>query len=341
MLLRKRLTTISDWGTIEDLDDSQIDRLRVAIDSLEPVDPQFSPLRLFRGDSKGNLKRQLLRDASSWAGDDILYARLFYFGEKAHHFSLDDDDAIAQRNWLTNIADAGPGTFHWLFDKIHRVVGYRYQRVQTFCAENVEFAGYFGNSRCKSDLLSRVSRCGPVQRSLIRDYYLYFLHTYGRRGVRDQSLLISASESLSQARRFRDRTQENVVMYIFVPGGFNRYAVSSHLGGHRLRAVRTAGLPLYRANTGLYSEQREVALRGAIFPQLILGVDDRDQNRFVVNPHLLRMYSSTISRIRSEGIWIDQNGFELLINETGYRRYASVDPRGRYRGYPLGPFRIS
>jgi hypothetical protein len=336
LLLRKGLCTISDWGGIVDLEPAEVERLQSAINCLEPAHPRFSPLRLFRGESKGNLKRQLLGDAT-WAGDEILYARLFYFGEKAHHFSLDDDRAIARRNWLRGIADARRDTFEWLFDNVHRVAGYQYRRIRKFREDNPEFAAYFGDAGSKSDFLGRVSQCHPIRRPQIRDYYLYFLHTFGRRGVREQSLLVSTSESLPQARRFRDRADDNVILYIFLPALFGRYAVSSHSGGHRSRVVRNAGLPLYRANTGLYPQQREISLRGAVFPQFILGVDDCAQNRFIVNPHLLRMYRDSIPRIARNGIWIDQTGFDLHVRETGYMRYTSVHPPGRYRGHTLGP----
>ncbi|HLL47312.1 MAG TPA: hypothetical protein VK399_11425, partial [Longimicrobiaceae bacterium] len=104
-----------------------------------------------------------------------------------------------------------------------------------------------------------------------------------------------------------------------------------------LQAVFAMGTPRYRRNSGLYPEQKEYGLRGAVFPQLILGVHDQPSDRFVVNPHLLTMYASGLANLPRHGIWIDQANFEQVIKETGFLRYGAVDPGGLYHGYRRDP----
>jgi hypothetical protein len=100
-------------------------------------------------------------------------------------------------------------------------------------------------------------------------------------------------------------------------------------------AIIKMNTPRYKRNHGLYPEQKEYGLRGAVFPQLILGVHDQLSNRFVVNPHLLNMYDSSIMKIPQRGIWIDQTSFNLIIRQTGYLRFAELDSEGSYHGRGL------
>ena len=323
-----RLVTLTEWGALEDLDHASYRKFRFALDQVRSAERM---LCLYRGESKGNLRKQLFGNQDLDLPDNILYLRLFYFGEKARHFSQDDDEAIARRTWLRSIGDAEPSTFEWIFDRIHRIVGYKYKRVRHFCSLNPKFALYFGDPSNKRHFIACVGRAGQMDRALIRDYYLYFLHTFGRRGIHSESFLISASRSLKVATRFRDKRDENVVLYLFTPPPKRRYAVSSHIARLNYRVVSKAGLPGYSRGTGLYAEQEEVALRGAIFPQLILGVSDRARDRFVVNPHLLRMSEQTIARIDRRGIEIDQRDLELLIHQTGFHRYVELSRAGEYQ----------
>ncbi|HEU0014783.1 MAG TPA: hypothetical protein VFQ45_13940 [Longimicrobium sp.] len=286
------------------------------------------PLLVYRGASKNLLRRQLFSARDLDHFDEYLFARLFYFGEKARHFSLDDDEAVVRRNWLRSVTDVSPKTFEWLFDQLHRIVRYRYRRVRAFCSENPTLAAYFSERSHRRDFVRRVALVSRPMRALIRDYYLYLLHTYGRKGVHAQTMLISASLELRQASKFKDRADENVVLYLFVPRGNSRFTVSSFT--RPPKCLRMIGLPQYSPNTGLYAEQQEIALRGAVFPQRILGASDRTSGHFIVNPHLLQMSPGQLKEMPRAGIPINQDDFDLLVRETGYLGYAHATPEGRF-----------
>ena len=92
------------------------------------------------------------------------------------------------------------------------------------------------------------------------------------------------------------------------------------------------GGPLYNRNSGLYPEQKEYGFRGAIFPQLILGIHDQTTDQFIVNPHLLAMNGGNLETLSRSGIQIDQSDFENLIPQTGFRRFGLLDEDGLYHG---------
>jgi len=333
-VLSKHVTTVSEWGMLRELDGYEHEMVRRAIEVISPI-ADGAPLRLYRGESKTNLRRQLLPPLAADLPDDLLYTRLFLFGEKARHFSRDSDEALRGRRWLRYISDTTSDTFAWLFDQIHRIIRYRYNHVQRFRADNPEFAVFFSDPQSKSEFRRRALGLFPTCRAHVRDYYLYFLHTYGRKGIDRETPLVSTSEARSQARRFQGRGKEGVLLYIFLPSRYRRNAVSSRVGPAFDSAVRRSGLPTYQPGAELYAKQREVALRGAVFPQYIFGVEDNATNQFIVNPHLLQMRLEDIVGITRHGIAIDQRAFDLLIRETGFYRYVRAERRGRLTGLPI------
>jgi hypothetical protein len=323
-VLSKHVTTVSECGMLRELNYHEHDLVRRAADAISGS-TDLAPLRLYRGESKTNLRRQLLPSSVADIPDYLLYSRLFLFGEKARHFSRDTDDAIVQRPWLRGITDTRAATFEWLFDRIHRIIGYRYRRVQRFRRENPEFTAFFSDPALKAEFRRRVMKLFQTGRAQVRDYYLYFLHTYGRKGIDRETLLVSTSECRTQAKRFQGRGDQGVLLYIFLPRRYLRNAVSSRLG----RAAEFAGLPSYHPGADLYAKQREVSLRGAIFPHYIFGVEDNATKQFIVNPHLLQMPQPFVTQIHRRGIKVDQRAFEPLFHESGFYRSVIGGRAGR------------
>ncbi|WP_157222073.1 hypothetical protein [Chromobacterium haemolyticum] len=330
-----KLVSIGEYGGLEPLTLKQRNRLLTTIEILLHPRTYPCPLFLYRGDSKNNLRAQLFSSTSDWRPDNELYSRIFFFGQKARHFWMDPTRETKARNWLRNLHDDSMHTFTWLFSKIGQVLSSRERRVKNFCKENHLFAEYFKNPANEQDFLTKTQSLPPRLRQRARDYYLYCLHTYGRRGIHEQTLLVSTTSDINVARNFRHHDGENVITYLFVPSPYSKYCVSSRLLPQDYTMIREAGTPSYKRNSGLYPEQKEYGLRGAVFPQLILGIHDLRSNEFIVNPHLLAMYESGILNLRHYGIWIDQTNFEVLIKQTGFLRFGELDEDDFYHGHDL------
>lgn len=295
-----------------------------------------TPLLLYRGDSKKHLRKQLFIDPGTQNPDGQMYAKLFYFGQKARHFWMEKDRDIHQREWLKGVWDHSDTTFAWLFKEIRRVLKYSYRRVKRFCDENPALSEYFNDESNGTDFIAQVMQESPKKRQIIRDYYLHLLHTYGRNGIHKATLLVSASSDLRVASSFRKDGAENVVLYMFSPAPYTKYCVSSRFRPKDIGVVMDAGLPLYKRNSGIYPGQKEYGFRGAIFPHLIFGVYDQATDDFIVNPHLLAMNGHSMENLYRNGIRVEQNQFENMIKKTGFHRFVIVDESGLYHGQDKG-----
>jgi hypothetical protein len=330
-ILSQDVMTISEWGIIEPINDDQRGTLERAISTLLTSRPPRSPLLLYRGDSKTQLRKQLFACGITDQPDGILYSRLFYFGAKARHFYMDPDEEIIRRRPLRSISDIAPKTFQWLFAEVARVLRYRHKQVIAFRESNKAFTEYFGNSENLGEFTRQAKSLVPWKRQLVRDYYLFFLHTFGRRGIHRQTMLVSTSRSIEQASRFCSHGRDNVLLYLFQSPAWSRFAISQAPGRYKA-ILREIGAPTYMDGRGLYPEQQEVGVRGAIFPQRLLGVRDKSKKYFLVNPHLFNMPSSDIADLTRSGIRLDQAGFEQLARETGFFRHVALRRNRWYQG---------
>lgn len=81
-------------------------------------------------------------------------------------------------------------------------------------------------------------------------------------------------------------------------------------------------LPLYSDN--FYPDQDELAIKGALFPQFILGLEDLENNYFVLNPHLFNLSQPSLGYVPINGIQIDQTQFEQTLEDTQYQGFVSL-----------------
>lgn len=333
-ILNYRLTTVrSDTGGLDEINTVEREHIRLALNHLigKPGEGK-RPLFLYRGDSKKNLRRQQFGgNQESWHTDALLFSMLFYFGQKARHFWLEHRNEIAKRDWLISIDDVSEATFSWIFDRTGEILKYKLRNVQHFVSENPCFAAYFFDQKNKIDFISKAVSLDLKGRQHAKDYYLYFAHTFGRKGIHKSTMLVSTSSDIKVASSFRNDKGENLVSYLFVPSPYFRYCISSHFFSTReLARMRT---PRYAMNSGLYPDQKEFSLRGAIFPHFLLGVHDPSTEQFVVNPHLLAMRCDDFASLPSNGIRIDQSEFDTRVLQTGFLRYGVLSPDGIYQGY--------
>ncbi|TFY87955.1 hypothetical protein DYL59_16995 [Pseudomonas kairouanensis] len=280
-------------------------------------------LNTFRGDSFTNLMMRV--GCTKDDGEGEVYQKTFYFGAKSKHF-VEQERTVASRNYLQTIEDVSDATFGFIFNKIARVLQGDFHKKEEFLRLNPDIAQLFTRTKNRSDFIASVQNESPEIKALVRDYYLFLLHTAGLRGVSSESILVSTSTSWNAAAKFNDINQPaKVVYYYFIPTPFERYCISSAIGSSAFSHIRRLRLPEYAADSGLFPGQREVAVRGGLLPHFMLGILRADQKEFIVNPHLLAMPRADLPSIEQTGITVDQTDFDVHIKQTNYQRYSRLE----------------
>lgn len=296
-------------------------------------------LFLYRGEKSDQLARRLARTSIQY---EELLRRLFYFGEKGRHFH-EPQIKIRERAFLRTINDTSPATILFIFDRIANVLASPVPRKSGRDPIPQEFRQFFSGRENRNLFVERFSAIESVDARLAaRDYYLYFLHVAGSSGIRAEAMLVSATTRKGVAvsfakknffwgRKGKSMPRKGVVFHYFVPRPFHSHAIGPWKVTHHQELVRTRNLPTFEP-TGLYPRQHEVALKGALFPQMILGMEileDRDSH-YIPNPHALNLTDSDFEEVGCSGIPVDQRAFDENIFHTAYDRWVERNENGNY-----------
>jgi hypothetical protein len=289
-------------------------------------------LRLFRGETFNVLNSSLLRN-TNFAGAEELHRRLFYFGVKARRYDVLNGGGGELEQFWHGINDTSPevmkSLFHWIKDALTRP---KHQaKIRLYCS--VSFRKYFTMERNEHNFISLTATLPDDQRLGVRDYYLFFLHTIGHEGTHRNTPLVSTTVNRQVARNFSKggRWGNNsyaCVIHYFIPRPFQNFAVMPWDNGGTGDVVHSLGLPSIPLK-GIFPNQEEVCVKGALLPRFILGVADLEMKRFIPNPHLFSSGSS-FEDICRFGVNIDQCRFMDTIFETGYSGYITTDLQGSF-----------
>jgi len=318
---RYALKTAHAGMDLDPLTTRQKSTFHTAVTLLKKANDDGKLLTTFRGDSYTRLAERVGGD-HGWEG--VLYQRTFYFGDKSKHF-LENNASIAKRAHLRAIDDVSDATFEFLFKKIAKICQLDVYKGHLFLKDNVDIVRFFVTPENKEFFLSSIRNQPEGIKMLVRDYYLYLLHTAGKKGVSKESVLVSTSTHWMQARGFVDQLDtRQIIYYYFVPAPFERYCITSYICQNAYSVIERLSLPRYQPDSGLYPDQREVSMRGGLLPHFMLGILRVDLDEFVVNPHLLAMPEEDLQSIVVSGIKIDQAHFHDRIKETNYQRYSEL-----------------
>ena len=119
-----------------------------------------------------------------------------------------------------------------------------------------------------------------------------------------------------------------------MPSPFHLYAIAPWVIDQHQRIVSACHLPTYSA-FGLFPDQKEIAVKGALFPNFILGIELVDANQFIVNSHVANMAEEAINNVARLGIPVEQADFSERIFDTGYIRWAQTDSEGKFREFDV------
>lgn len=293
-------------------------------------DKEGEVLLLYRGEEQRNVNRRLFSDQSDFVSAEM-YERAFYFGEKARHFSIDQFDE--DRNFLTGINDCSDETLGFIFDRISNVINAPERRNLVLKYTSKKFREYFDTPSNKAMFVESINRAYTSQTRLkARDYYLYWLHIAGSPGIRAETPLVLTSVDQKVARGFSKverNPKDKFIFHYFIPKPFHTHAIAPWVSDHHQWIVTGCGLPTYKS-LGLYPRQREVAVKGALFPHFMIGIELVSEKRFVVNSHLFNVDLEDFEQVSKRGFPIDQRDFAERIFNTGYIRWGQTDLEGNF-----------
>ncbi len=278
---------------------------------------------IYRGDKK--LHKKLFSSNEDFSMSK-LYERLFFIGNKAKHFFEDSRD-INNRGCLTNINDRSDETFGFIFDRIANVLSDPKldSRIHQSCS--TRFLQYFQDKNNYEEFVKSINSCANSKdkRLKLRDYYLYFLHIAGSPGIPKETMLVSTSLSIEVAEKFSGEDINSLIIYGFIPQPYHNLTVSPWLASEYHKIASENSLPTYQP-FGLFPEQLEVSVKGALFPCFILGV--KQNENFVVNPHIFNIKSN--ENASKSGIPVNQSDFMNSILASNYMRFISTDRQGHF-----------
>ncbi len=300
---------------------------------------------VFRGDKKARLEKKLFQESEELEPGKI-FDRLFYFGEKSKHYfkynvlAEREQKAInsqKERSYLLDINDDSDYTFDFIFKKIQEIFSSNNiqssnirNAVKEFKENNEKFYSFFcteSNKNLFMEMIKKITCSQAKQRA--KDYYLYLLHTFGKKSFSPLSFFVSTSENKEQAEKFAKSKKEDgritqeiksIILVYMVLEPFHKYAMNLSLAHKFKKDYESTSLPFYK--TDFYPEQKELSIKGALFPQYILGLYDLEHNYFVVNPHIFKQPKDILSQVPSKGLIINQTDLKKMIQETGYKRYV-------------------
>jgi len=288
---------------------------------------------VYRGEDLRSVKRRLFKEPSNVEHSEIL-ENAFYIGEKARNLYLNDNEI--SRNYLTGINDCSAETFYFIFDRMVNALSS--EKLKKMVIENTsnQFRGYFLEPSNRDSFVDKILSVNDGLCILrVRDYYLYLLHVAGSDGVRGETTLISTSTEKKVAGYFskvQKSARNKVIFHYYVPAPFFKLTVSPWLCSHYETSICELGLPRYKAH-GLFPKQKEVCVKGALFPHFILGVELLDKRMFVVNPLSINLDCEEHESVLHRGFNVDHSDFEKRMLETAYQSYAQTDLNGNFEQY--------
>lgn len=284
--------------------------------AIEEKGKNESILLLYRATEYSKIEERLI---NSNLQKENIFDRAFYFGEKAHFCSDNNKKKIFE-----DINDCSLITIGKIFDEIKYLLSEK--RLKKRIKDNLskESQNYFSDVKNRENFISILSDSDSHYKLLLRDYYLYLLHTGYT--IKDDTLLVSTSIKRSKVKNFGNK-DDQIIFYYFVSQPFECSIIAPWKISEVVDLVAQKNLPTYEPR-GLYPEQQEVSVKGGLFPQFILGIELVKEKNFIVNHHLFQYESSQFEDLIQYGIGFDQSDFPEEIKETKFSQSVHMNIDG-------------
>lgn len=282
---------------------------------------QNRPAIVYRGMSRQHIKRILSREDQP-IEEERLLSRLFFYGEKAKAFYHYTEEKAQLLPWLKNIEDSSEETCQEIFKRINALLG-QSDECFDFYLQSPQFCEFFQKKENSCKFTSEVCRLGPRA----RDYYLYFLHSYNSKYL-TETFLVSTSSSFEKAIEFASGGDHKLVIAYLIPAPIEMHAINAEAHSSSEEMLEARGLPIYNG-AAHHPDEKEHAIRGALFANHIVGVFAIEAGCFYVNPHIFNEANCSSSILN--GLIVEQNDFEAKIGETQYQRGVATFFEGSFR----------
>jgi len=280
-------------------------------------------LYLYRGEMLNNIK-QILKEEYQ----ESIFKELFYYGVKSK-FSYSELINEGKEKVFKNINDCSKFVLEKIFNDLHSHVksskfAKRYKinnknnKMQSYRYIDDKLKEYFENMDNRSAFVAIFQKLSTLEEKvLLRDYYLYLSHTSAT--MPNDTILVSTTTKQGVAKQFTRRKQEDerIVFHYFIFEPYFCHTITPWKMEEIHIWIETLGLPLYRP-MGIYPEQKEVSIKGGLYPHNILGIELVDKKQFIVNPNLFHFKLEDMETlIEYQKIPIEQEGFlDRMKNET-------------------------
>jgi len=265
-------------------------------------------LLVYRGERKS-----CINDELNFNDDlDDLFCKIFHVGTSSKYFIKSNNF----KKYLNNINDISNEVFEIIFDKIYK------QQKQN--DKKNDFKSYFTNIDNKKDFLEKITNLNNISRLRVRDYYFSYLHQEAI-DKNQSSFFVSTSKKIKKAEYFAGKKENKIVIFYFLSKPYIDLAIYSKNKQYLKNYCEKNNLQTYKAP---YPKQDEISVKGALFPDNILGVTSyiNEEEVFIVNPYLFYYYDNHLENFIKEGLPVNQEKFYenlLKVNGKGILLYDS------------------
>jgi len=306
---------------LEKLSDDKIEIFKKFQTLLSEKKNNKEVLYLYRGEMLNNMKQTLKEEYQ-----ESIFKKLFYYGVKSK-FSYSELINEGKEKVFKNINDCSELVLEKIFNDLHSHVksskfAERYEinndtnKVQSYRYIDNKLKEYFENIDNRSVFVNTFQQLTLEKKVLLRDYYLYLTHT--SETMPKDTILLSSTTKRSVAKQFTRKKEEDerIVFHYFIFEPYFCHTITPWKMEEIHTWIKNLGLPIYRP-TGLYPKQKEVSIKGGLYPHNILGIEFVDKKQFIVNPNLFNFQLESL--IENQGIPINQENFlDRIENETNF-----------------------
>lgn len=287
---------------------------------------------IYRGDNFENLKNKL-----NLYGDQLedtnLNEMLFLIGEKGRGYRKSYTAKIKRKYKIFGIRNSDERVFKYIFGKYRSVFRKSDNPIiENFKRSNPLYVQFFLSGENENVFLETAGNLLENKRLEFRDYFLAPLHHLGAIGYFNNSIFLSTSSDSNIANDFSPHRQipnfsEKITIVSWIPQPVMKRYVAYHYSTISNRTIKKLGFPVYKEP--FYPTQKEITMKGGLFPHYMLGYFRGRKNQFEINPHFFST-EKAFSEIVDEGFNIDQSNFNRRLKETDYGAFFWAYNDGTY-----------
>lgn len=252
---------------------------------------------------------------------DTLSKHIFLFGDKGHLFYEDKIKKISK----SNFSEIEQNTFKYIYDKLYKVyvntgnlksTGTKMALLRLSCYDE---CNKFFSSVTLSNWIEKVSLLNNDDKTIIKHYYLSFLHTVGAAGIDNCSYFLSTSTDYNFCNKLciEHKEKQNEEGAILV-GWTGKQKYIRTFGERNSNHIKKLGFPMI--NNALFPNQHEITLMCGLLPHFIIGYFYKD--KFEINPYVFEI--DDLENVMIEGLPVKQDDFMMIMNETNIKLYYNM-----------------